>query len=104
MGRRKKTEDSEKEGILSDLVGKKRGKLCTLSVDADTYNRVSQVAEALGVSRPRVIESFVKSAYEDFIREAQSSGIDFDPNKDSTGSFKWSRNNGKEPTKNKKKG
>lgn len=91
MGRKRARQDSNGSGILSDLLGTQKKRTATLNVDADTYERITQVAEQTGKSRPRVLAAFVKSAYDAFVEEAQEAGLGFDPDRASTGNYKWTR-------------
>lgn len=63
---------------FSELFENQKRRERTLNVDEDTYLMVTRVAAATGKSRPKVIASFVATAYEIFRREALKEGIDLD--------------------------
>jgi len=63
---------------FSELFGNQKRRERTLNVDEDTYLMITRVAAATGKSRPKVIASFVATAYEIFRREAMQEGIDLD--------------------------
>jgi len=50
------------------LEPKDKAREFSLSVDAETYARVSEVSKLTGKSRPKVLRSFVELAYAEFKR------------------------------------
>jgi hypothetical protein len=48
------------------LEPKDRNREFSLSVDAETYARVTEVSKLTGKSRPKVLRSFVDMAYAEF--------------------------------------
>lgn len=91
MGRRKARDNSDGNGLLSDLFENRKKRAFTLSVDEETYVKITQVAEQMGVSRPKVLMTFVKNAYDMFVEEAGKAGLDFDPDEPLSGNHKWRR-------------
>ena len=99
MGRKKSSPSPGGEGILTDLFEKQKRRAYTLSVDEETYEKITRVADHLGISRPKVLTTFVRQAYENFVEEAHKAGLDFDPDEPLSGNHKWHRNNGSKKRK-----
>jgi len=57
------------KGVFRDLLAPKdKAREYSLSVDEETYARVSEVSKLTGKSRPKVLRSFVELAYTKFKR------------------------------------
>jgi len=92
MGRKRLVDNSNGNGILSELFDNRKKRAYTLNVDEDTYAMITQVAEQTGRSRPKVLAAFVSTAYSMFVEEAQAAGVKFDPSAPLSGNHKGSRN------------